>query len=101
MSFREAFGLALVVIGLVLIPAAWTISRPLWLVAFVLFVIGVALFYSERMQKKEEALEKEGGSRPCTGPILPTDINDYTGWSTGGRSETMDSASYSDSSGVD
>jgi hypothetical protein len=95
MNFREAIGLLLIVGALVLVPVAWVTSRLLWLLAFLLLVTGLTLFYTERIRKREERLEKEYGGAPChgTGAAVPTDIHNYTGWRSGGRSETSDSSS--------
>ena len=96
MNFREAIGFTLVCLALVVVPAAWVFSRLLWLAAFVLFVVGAGLFYTERIRKREEAIEREGGGSGCSGPAMPTDIHNYTGWRSGGRSETMDSTDFGD-----
>ena len=92
MRLREAIGLILVIIALVLVPAAWAFSRLLWGLALLLFVAGLLLFYTERMAKREERLEKKTGraSGHGEGTFVPTDIHNYTGWRSGGRSETMD-----------
>jgi uncharacterized protein (DUF58 family) len=92
MRLREVIGLLLVIVGLSLLPAAWAFSRLLWALAFMLLLAGFVLFYTERMAKKEEKLEKETGrtSSHRKGTAVPTDIHNYTGWRSGGRSETMD-----------
>ncbi len=99
MNLRETLGFLLVVAGLVLLPAAWAFSRRLWLVAFLLLVVGMVLFYTERMLKREQANGREGVGSGCDGSAVPTDINNYTGWQSGGRSETMDSSSDSGGGG--
>jgi uncharacterized protein (DUF58 family) len=90
---REITGLVLIVVGLVLIPVAWTTSRLLWLIAFLTFVVGGILFFSERLRRRIERSEPEA-SHCSTSPsrAVPTDIHNYTGWRSGGRSETMDAA---------
>lgn len=93
MSFREASGLVLIIAALVVVPAAWVFSRLLWLPAFFLFAVGGALFYTERMLKGEDRLEKEATGSAAYGPAMPTDIHNYTGWRSGGRSPTMDPSS--------
>lgn len=86
LNLRETSGLALIFLGLVLIPTAWAFSRELTVIAFVLFGVGGALFYTERVQKRDERLAKEaGGSGTSHGTPMPTDIHNYTGWRTGGR----------------
>ena len=93
MNFREALGLLLIVASLVLVPAAWAFSNLLWALAFVLLVVGAGLFYTERIIKKEEQLEKESGGSCQGGRAMPTDIHNYTGWRSGGRSSSFESDS--------
>ena len=95
MSLREAFGLALIVCGLVLTPMAWATSRTLWLLALVLFVTGAALFLTDRVRRRMEKEWREGGAGrgDAGGQPMPTDVHNYTGWRSGGRSETMGSGS--------
>jgi membrane protein implicated in regulation of membrane protease activity len=100
MNLREAIGLALIIAALVLVPVAWAFSRLLWALAFFLLIIGVTLFYTERVKKREEKLQKETGGVQSHNAILPADIHDYTGWGSGGRSQTMDNSSF-DSGGGD
>lgn len=91
MTLREALGLALLVIAIALVPVGWYASRMLWLLSLIGIIVGAALFYTERRLKREIQIEKEsaGGGAGC-GPAVPTDIHNYTGWRSGGRSETMD-----------
>jgi membrane protein implicated in regulation of membrane protease activity len=101
MSLRETIGLLLIIVALILVPVAWVFSRLLWAFAFFLLFTGAMLFYTERVRKREERIEKESGGTSChgTGAAMPADIHNYTGWHSGGRSETMDSSS--DSGGGD
>lgn len=91
MNLREALGLALLVIAVALVPMGWYVSRMLWFLSLIGIIVGVGLFYTERRLKREAQIEKEsaGGDKGC-GPVVPTDIHNYTGWRFGGRSETMD-----------
>jgi hypothetical protein len=91
MSFREWVGLVLVAVGLVLAPVAWAFSRPLWALAFGVMVVGLMLFFTERVSRRMKRSSESAGSGH--GHPLPTDIHNYTGWRSGGRSETMDSHS--------
>jgi hypothetical protein len=91
MNFREVAGLVLMTIGAALIPVAWMTSRRLWVIAGVVFIIGAFLFYTKRMHARAAELEKEGGSS-TSGTGVPADIHNYSGWRTGGYSETMDGA---------
>ena len=93
MTFRDILGLVLITAALVLIPVAWTFSRVLWLVAFVVFVVGGVLFFTERVHRRLSEAVKDGSTGSgSSGRAMPTDIHNYTGWRSGGRSETMDNA---------
>ena len=93
MSFREWVGLILVAVGLVLMPVAWAFSRYLWLVAFGVLVVGFMLFFSVRVQRRMYGSSESVGSGHGQGRPMPTDIHNYTGWRSGGRSESMGSHS--------
>jgi hypothetical protein len=101
MSLREALGLALIILGLVLTPVAWTTSRSLWLLAFVLFAVGGGLFMTDRIYRRMVKADREGGTGGggSSGSPMPTDIHNYTGWRSGGRSETMGEGPGGDGSG--
>ena len=93
MNIREALGLFFVVAALLSVPTAWAFSRLFWALAFVLFVVGVFLFYTERMHRRAEQIEKEAGGSRLSGRGMPTDINNYTGWRSGGRTESFEGES--------
>ncbi|MGE0644623.1 MAG: hypothetical protein AB7P24_13225 [Nitrospira sp.] len=78
------------IFGLILVPAAWAFSRALWLLAFCAFAGGIWLFYTERNIRKDDELAQLSGHGSSHGRETPSDVHDYTGWSRGGRSETMD-----------
>lgn len=89
MNIRETLGFILIVIGAILLPVAWMFSRLLWVVALTVLFFGSYLFYTGRMIKRAEKLEKESsGCSPNS--AIPKDIHNYSGWASGGRSETMD-----------
>ena len=95
-TIREGAGIALIVVALVLTPVAWAFSRLLWLVAFLLLILGGILFFTERMHRRLAVQESASGSS-CSGAAsasqaMPSDIHDYTGWGSGGHSDTMDSS---------
>jgi len=95
LTLREIVGLLLIIAALVLTPVAWAFSRLLWLLAFSLFIAGIMCFYTQRMWKREEERIKKGSDDASCherGAAVPTDIHNYTGWGSGGRSETMDSS---------
>lgn len=89
MNARETLGLILIVIGLILTPVAWMFSRSLCAITLMVLFFGAYLFYSERMIKKQEKLNKKHGEimRDSSGP---TDVNNNPGWGSSGNSETID-----------
>ena len=94
MSFREWLGLILTVVGLVLTPVAWAFSRPLWVLAFGLMGVGLMLFFTDRVYRRlKRSSDHSSGSGNTSGHAMPTDIHNYTGWRSGGRSESMGSHS--------
>jgi len=101
MNFREGLGLVLAVFGAALVPLGWILSAKLFLVAFVLFAVGVGLFYTARRLRKEEELEKESTRGGGSGLGVPADIHNYTGWRSGGRREDFESTSESSGGDAD
>lgn len=99
MNILESFGLVLIVAALFLVPVAWAFSPLLWALSFLLLVVGAWLFYTERVMRKEERLEKEAGGSGLSGRAMPNDIHNYTGWRSGGRSESFESQSSSSGDG--
>lgn len=93
MTTRELIGLASLVSGTALVPLGWIVSHKILLLAGVLLSIGVWLFYTERMLRKEEQLTKEGSGRGNYESYMPGDIHNYTGWRTGGRNHPLDANS--------
>jgi membrane protein implicated in regulation of membrane protease activity len=92
MTFREGIGVGFIVVGLLLLPAAWAFSRVLWLLSFSIFVVGIWLFYTRRVLSRQAQIEKTRGGQQ-SGECTPTDIHNYTGWQQGGRSKSMDTSS--------
>lgn len=100
MTLREILGLVLMTAALVLIPVAWTFSRMLWFAAFAMFVVGGALFFTDRIYRRISKAGSGGSSGSgSSGHAVPTDIHNYTGWRSGGRSETMDNSSHAGDGG--
>ena len=85
MSPREVLGLLLVVAGAIVVPLGWIVSHKLLIVAVALFGVGGALVYTGRVIRRER--EQSG----YQGPAIPSDINNSTGWRSGGRTETFES----------
>lgn len=102
MTVRETIGLLLLVSGIAMAPLGWIVSHKLLIVSAALISVGAALFYTARMVKRDEALEREASSSGSYSPAVPTDIHNYTGWRTGGRTDPLDShsgTSHSDNGG--
>ncbi len=91
-TFKEWSGLVLTVVGLLLIPVGWAFSRAVWLVGFGLLALGLWMFYTLRICRRERKLEEGVGHQQTVGDS-PTDIHNYSGWQHGGRSQTMDTRS--------
>jgi hypothetical protein len=101
MTAREIIGLVLLVAGSCILPLGWIVSHKILFVSILLIGVGVWLFYTERMHKQEEQLEKESTGSGSSGPGVPSDIHNYTGWRTGGRTQPLDSFSSEGDSDAD
>jgi hypothetical protein len=91
-SFREIVGLVLSCIAVALVPVGLYASRSLWLLAALLAAIGVTLFYTERVERKERELERQPSNEPVRESV-PADIHNYSGWRSGGRRNEIESES--------
>jgi hypothetical protein len=96
MTAREIIGLVILIVGTAIVPLGWIISHKILLLAGLLIGVGAWLFYTERMLRREEQLSRESASSGNYGPPIPGDIHNYTGWRTGGRTESFDSTSSSE-----
>jgi hypothetical protein len=84
---REMTGLGMGAIGVALVPLGWYFSRLLWIVAVVLFMVGVLLLFTSRVLKSERDLENASSPyAPPVRPSVPSDIHNASGWRDGGRS---------------
>ena len=90
MSARELIGLLLVIAGAVVVPLGWIVTHKLLIVAAGLLGIGGVLVYTGRVIRREQ---QQSGSQ---GSAVPADINNSTGWRSGGRTETFESHSAID-----
>ena len=93
LNFREWLGLVVLVLSVALVPVGMYVSPLLWAASFVGVCVGVWLLYTERVLRREAQAEKEGGSSQPTGREMPGDIHNYSGWRSGGRSESFESQS--------
>jgi hypothetical protein len=85
MEARDYIGIVLVAVGTTLIPIGWMFSPIVAVAGWVIFTIGLIIFYIKRhIEKSEDAeFERHGSGGSC----IPTDIHDNSGWGSGGRSE--------------
>ena len=88
-SIREIGGLILIIAGAAIAPLGWIISHKILVGAAALIAVGAALFYTARVLRREERLAKEASGGSGDGAI-PGDIHNYSGWRSGGRTETLD-----------
>lgn len=95
MSLREISGLLLVIAGAAVIPLGWIVSHKLLIVAVALLGVGGVLVYTGRVMRREEEQRRMAGAAGG-GAATPGDINNSTGWRTGGRTETFESHSAAD-----
>ena len=93
LNFREWLGLVVLVLSGALVPVGMYVSRLLWAASFVGICVGVWLLYTERVLRREAMAEKEGNSSHLSGREMPGDIHNYSGWRSGGRSESSGSES--------
>jgi hypothetical protein len=91
MRIREIFGLILIIAGAAVTPLGWIVSQKILVAAVALMAVGGALFYTARVMKREESLAREQSGGGSYGPAVPGDINNSTGWRSGGRTETLES----------
>lgn len=93
MNFREWLGLIVLVVSGALVPVGMYVSRLLWADTFIGVCVGAWLLYTERVLRREAQAEGEGGGSRLTGREMPGDIHNYSGWRSGGRSESFESES--------
>lgn len=101
MSVREIFGLILLIIGVVTAPLGWIVSHKILLISGALLFVGMWLFYTARVARREQELSREGSSGGSHGPSVPGDVHNYTGWRSGGRTEPFESTSSGNGGGGD
>ena len=93
MTMRESIGLVFLIVGMAIVPLGWIINHKILVLAGLLLGLGVWLFYTERIIKREEQITKESTGSGNYGPSVPRDVHNYTGWRTGGRSQPLDTTS--------
>ena len=91
MEARNYIGIIFVVIATTLIPIGWMFSPIITIIGFVLFVLGLVIFMTQRYIEKTEEAEFNRSSKG--GSPMPTDIHDHSGWGSGGRSDGWSSSS--------
>lgn len=90
MTTREFVGLVFLIVGVAVVPLGWIVSHKILLLAVLLLWVGAWLFYTARMLKRKEQLDKESTHGGNYGPPMPGDVHNYTGWRTGGRTQPLD-----------
>src|SRR5688500_13171692 len=101
MNFREGVALAVATCGPPLFPQGMLNSALFFFICFVLLAVGLALFFTGRMSKRAERIEKESTERGGSGSQVPTDMHNYSGWRSGGRREDLESTSESSGGDAD
>lgn len=89
MELRNWIGIVIILIGVVLQPVGFMFVFWVQILSFVLIAIGVIIFATQKFIEYKE--EKEFNSRGSSGPGMPGDIHEYSGWGSGGRSESWSS----------
>ena len=93
MTAREIIGLVFLIVGTAMVPLGWIVSHKILFLAGLILGVGVWLFYTARILKREARLAKESTGGGNYGPPMPGDIHNYTGWRTGGRTQPLDTTS--------
>ncbi len=70
MELRNYIGIVLIALGTILVPIGWMFSRTIFVLGFLLFSIGVAVFMTKRYLNKAE--DEETDHTKSKG--VPTDI---------------------------
>ncbi len=97
MEGRNWIGLGFILVGVIIQPVGWMFVFWLQILSFVLIFIGTFIFVTQKYIEKSE--EKEFASSGSGGPTMPGDIHEYSGWGSGGRSDSYMSDSGSDGGG--
>jgi hypothetical protein len=93
LNFREWLGLVVLVLSAALVPVGMYVSRLFWAATFAGVCVGAWLLYTERMLRREAQAEGEGSGCKPGGREMPGDIQNYSGWRSGGRSESFEGES--------
>lgn len=99
MKFREALGLMLMMAGIALGPLGWIISPMLLIASAVLVLVGGALFLTNRMVDRQIEAGRDTPARNTVREPVPSDIFNYSGWRSGGRTTPLDSTNSDGSDG--
>lgn len=94
MEARNYIGVVLVAIGTTIIPIGWMFLPILTVMGFLMFILGLVIFMTQRYIEKCEEAEFGGQGSKSHGPGMPSDIHDYSGWGSGGRSEGWSSSDF-------
>ncbi len=97
MELRNYIGIVLITVGTILFPIGWMFSRAIFVLGFLLFSIGVAVFMTKRYHNKVE--DEETAHTKSKG--VPSDINEHSGWGHGGRNRNWEESSDFNDDGGD
>jgi hypothetical protein len=97
MEARHYIGIILIGIGTLLIPIGWMFYPIVTIIGWLAFILGLIIFMTQKVIEKME--DKEFGEGGKSGTAVPTDIHDYSGWGSGGRSEGWSSSQSSGNDG--
>jgi membrane protein implicated in regulation of membrane protease activity len=92
MSIREIAGLILIIAGVAITPLGWIVSLKLLIIAVALIAVGAALFWTTRVMRRQKRIDREQSGGGSYGTPVPRDINNSTGWLSGGRTKTIESS---------
>jgi len=96
MEPRNWIGLIIIFIGVAIQPIGWMFYFWVQILSFILIVIGLLIFCTQKYLDYQ--VEKEFSSGSSNGQGIPGDVHDHSGWGSGGQSSSWSS---SDSGGGD
>jgi len=83
MEFRNWVGIAIITLGVLLLPIGWMFYFPLQIFSFAL-ICTTNKFLDKSVEKEFSGSSRSGGA-------MPGDIHDHSGWGKGGRSDSWSS----------
>ena len=90
MEPRNWIGLGIIIIGVIIQPIGFMYFFWAQILSFVLIFIGFLIFGTQKYL--DYKTEKEFSSGHQSGPAIPGDIHDHSGWGSGGQSSSWTSS---------